>query len=40
MHLWFEVVLTVYGFIFLLIIGGCCESEPELTEEMRNKIYS
>lgn len=40
MHTWFEIVLTIYGFIYLCIIGGCFDNEPELTEEMRKKLYS
>ena len=40
MDIWFEVILTIYGFIYLCIIGGCLEYEPELTEEMKAKIYS
>jgi hypothetical protein len=43
MSLWFEIVLTVYGFIFLIIlmkISGCCDYEEEMTEEMRSKLYS
>ena len=52
MSTWFEIVLTVYGFIFLILlmkISGCCEFDEEkahgaagkpLTEEMRRKLYS
>ena len=43
MSTWFEIVLTVYGFIFLILlmkISGCCEFDEEMTEEMRAKLYS
>ena len=38
MHTWFEVILTIYGFIYLCLIGGCFESEPELSEEMPESV--
>lgn len=52
MHTWFEIVLTIYGFIYLIILIGGLKSEdcvassapadniPELSEEMRHRIYS
>jgi len=43
MSLWFEIVITVYGFIFLILMMkavGCCEFDEEMTEEMRRKLYS
>jgi hypothetical protein len=44
MDTWFEIVLTIYGFIYLIIRIGELKSEddevPELSEEMRHKLYS
>ena len=39
MDTWFEIVLTIYGFIYLIMMFSE-EHEPELTEEMRKKLYS
>ena len=45
--MWFEIVQTIYGFVFLCMFGtlvgsvvGCCEFDEEMTEEMRAKMYS
>ena len=46
MDLWFEIVFTVYGCLFLFMefikVGAMvsCDEEPELTEEMRNRLYA
>ena len=46
MSTWFEVILTIYGLVYLLILLTNSyalqndEKPPELTEEMRAKIYS
>ena len=39
MDTWFEIVLTIYGLIYLIMMFSN-EDEPELTEEMRKKLYS
>ena len=46
LDLWFEIVLSIYGFLYLFIYSfQLCimfsnDEEPELSEEMRQKIYS
>jgi hypothetical protein len=45
MDMWFEIVLTVYGLMYLFIqfmkLGMMIDDEPpEITDEMRRRIYS
>ena len=44
MDVWFEIVILIYGLIYLLFmfvkIIGQIDTTPELTEEIRHKIYS
>lgn len=45
MSVWFEIVLTIYGFVYLFIklteVSVVMNDDvPELSEEMRSKIYS
>ena len=46
MSIWFEIVLTIYGFVYLFIkltevsvVVNEAAPLPELSEEMRSKIY-
>ena len=44
MDTWFEVVILLYGFIYLsfqfIKLVGQLDFTPELSEELKNKIYS
>ena len=40
MDLWFEIVLTIYGFVYLCLLGDCFDGEPELSEDMRKRLYT